>query len=201
MFLRISPLSLFLSSFHLPTCLFLSSSPSFSLSRARMDSITLCTKHSTCHISLPRICPQRCHHFLCVSCLSRLGICRLSSAACEGLSTVLQLNRHLRELDLSFNDLGDRGMGLLCEGLRHPTCRLQKLWWVAGTQGWEWWWSLGCQCLLVLAFSIKKLPLHHFGRHRNLQAKIKTVETIHRILHMLGTNRHEMLTFSFTHCL
>ncbi|KAM5207584.1 NACHT, LRR and PYD domains-containing protein 12 isoform 3-T3 [Hipposideros larvatus] len=58
----------------------------------------------------------------------RLGICRLSSAACEGLSTVLQLNRHLCELDLSFNDLGDQGMWLLCEGLRHPTCRLQKLW-------------------------------------------------------------------------
>ncbi|XP_014688814.3 NACHT, LRR and PYD domains-containing protein 12 [Equus asinus] len=58
----------------------------------------------------------------------RLGICQLSSAACEGLSAVLQVNPHLRELDLSFNDLGDRGMWLLCEGLRHPTCRLQKLW-------------------------------------------------------------------------
>ncbi|XP_057568754.1 NACHT, LRR and PYD domains-containing protein 12 [Hippopotamus amphibius kiboko] len=58
----------------------------------------------------------------------RLGICRLSSAACEGLSTVLGVNHHLRELDLSFNDLGDGGMSLLCEGLRHPTCRLQKLW-------------------------------------------------------------------------
>ncbi|XP_006897443.1 PREDICTED: NACHT, LRR and PYD domains-containing protein 12 [Elephantulus edwardii] len=58
----------------------------------------------------------------------RLGICRLGSAACEGLSTLLQTNHHLRELDLSFNDLGDPGMGLLCEGLRHPTCRLQKLW-------------------------------------------------------------------------
>ncbi|XP_014410068.2 NACHT, LRR and PYD domains-containing protein 12 [Camelus ferus] len=58
----------------------------------------------------------------------RLGICRLSSAACEGLSAVLQVNQHLRELDLSFNDLGDLGMWLLCEGLRHPTCRLQKLW-------------------------------------------------------------------------
>ncbi|KAF6078822.1 NLR family pyrin domain containing 12 [Phyllostomus discolor] len=58
----------------------------------------------------------------------RLGICRLSSAACEGLSAVLQRNCHLRDLDLSFNDLGDQGMGLLCEGLRHPTCRLQKLW-------------------------------------------------------------------------
>uniref|UniRef100_G3TQX3 NLR family pyrin domain containing 12 n=1 Tax=Loxodonta africana TaxID=9785 RepID=G3TQX3_LOXAF len=58
----------------------------------------------------------------------RLGICRLGSAACEGLSAVLQTNHHLRELDLSFNDLGDWGMRLLCEGLRHPTCRLQKLW-------------------------------------------------------------------------
>nr|XP_025705202.1 NACHT, LRR and PYD domains-containing protein 12-like isoform X3 [Callorhinus ursinus] len=58
----------------------------------------------------------------------RLGICRLSSAACEGVCTVLRVNRHLRELDLSFNDLGDAGMWPLCEGLRHPTCRLQKLW-------------------------------------------------------------------------
>ncbi|XP_058386150.1 NACHT, LRR and PYD domains-containing protein 12 [Diceros bicornis minor] len=58
----------------------------------------------------------------------RLGICRLSSTACEGLSAVLQVNHHLRELDLSFNDLGDWGMLLLCEGLRHPACRLQKLW-------------------------------------------------------------------------
>ncbi|XP_037675704.1 NACHT, LRR and PYD domains-containing protein 12 isoform X2 [Choloepus didactylus] len=58
----------------------------------------------------------------------QLGICRLGSAACEGLSAVLQANRHLWELDLSFNDLGDRGLQLLCEGLHHPTCRLQKLW-------------------------------------------------------------------------
>ncbi|XP_062033647.1 NACHT, LRR and PYD domains-containing protein 12 isoform X1 [Lepus europaeus] len=58
----------------------------------------------------------------------RLGICRLGSPACGGLSTVLQANPHLRELDLSFNDLGDPGVWLLGEGLRHPTCRLQKLW-------------------------------------------------------------------------
>ncbi|XP_070943863.1 NACHT, LRR and PYD domains-containing protein 12 isoform X4 [Macaca nemestrina] len=57
-----------------------------------------------------------------------LGICRLGSAACEGLSVVLQVNHHLRELDLSFNDLGDWGLWLLAEGLQHPTCRLQKLW-------------------------------------------------------------------------
>nr|XP_036881638.1 NACHT, LRR and PYD domains-containing protein 12 isoform X1 [Manis javanica] len=58
----------------------------------------------------------------------RLGICRLGPAACEGLSAVLRANPHLRELDLSFNDLGDGGMRLLGEGLRHPACRLQKLW-------------------------------------------------------------------------
>lgn len=59
---------------------------------------------------------------------SRLGICRLGSDACAGVASVLQVNTCLRELDLSFNDLGDRGLWLLGEGLRHQTCRLQKLW-------------------------------------------------------------------------
>ncbi|KAF7481422.1 Hypothetical predicted protein [Marmota monax] len=58
----------------------------------------------------------------------RLGICRLGSAACAGLSEVLRLSARLRDLDLSFNDLGDGGLRLLAEGLRHPSCRLQKLW-------------------------------------------------------------------------
>ncbi|XP_017652277.1 NACHT, LRR and PYD domains-containing protein 12 [Nannospalax galili] len=58
----------------------------------------------------------------------RLGICRLGSDSCGGLAQVLQVNACLRELDLSFNDLGDRGLWLLGDGLRHPTCRLQKLW-------------------------------------------------------------------------
>ncbi|CAO2627459.1 NACHT, LRR and PYD domains-containing protein 12 [Lemmus lemmus] len=58
----------------------------------------------------------------------RLGICRLGSDACAGIACVLQVDTCLRELDLSFNDLGDRGLRLLGEGLRHPACRLQKLW-------------------------------------------------------------------------
>uniref|UniRef100_A0A2K6CIW6 NACHT, LRR and PYD domains-containing protein 12 n=1 Tax=Macaca nemestrina TaxID=9545 RepID=A0A2K6CIW6_MACNE len=62
------------------------------------------------------------------TCKLQTLICRLGSAACEGLSAVLQVNHHLRELDLSFNDLGDWGLWLLAEGLQHPTCRLQKLW-------------------------------------------------------------------------
>ncbi|XP_055451600.1 NACHT, LRR and PYD domains-containing protein 12 [Psammomys obesus] len=58
----------------------------------------------------------------------RLGICRLGSEACAGIASVLQINTCLRELDLSFNDLGDRGLWLLGEGMRHQACRLQKLW-------------------------------------------------------------------------
>uniref|UniRef100_A0A452RMI2 NLR family pyrin domain containing 12 n=1 Tax=Ursus americanus TaxID=9643 RepID=A0A452RMI2_URSAM len=72
-------------------------------------------------------CPSYCKLFSHTSC-GGLGICRLSSAACEGICTVLRVNPHLQALDLSFNDLGDAGMWPLCEGLRHPTCRLQKLW-------------------------------------------------------------------------
>uniref|UniRef100_H0XTZ1 NACHT, LRR and PYD domains-containing protein 12 n=1 Tax=Otolemur garnettii TaxID=30611 RepID=H0XTZ1_OTOGA len=58
----------------------------------------------------------------------RLGICRLGSGACRALSDVLQANPHLRELDLSFNDLGDWGLWLLSQGIGHSTCKLQKLW-------------------------------------------------------------------------
>ncbi|XP_055993226.1 NACHT, LRR and PYD domains-containing protein 12 [Sorex fumeus] len=58
----------------------------------------------------------------------RLGICRLGSEACGGLAAVLQVNPHLREMDLSFNDLGNEGLRLLSDGLTHPTCRIQKLW-------------------------------------------------------------------------
>ncbi|XP_007492316.1 NACHT, LRR and PYD domains-containing protein 12 [Monodelphis domestica] len=58
----------------------------------------------------------------------RLGICRLTFVSCEALSTTLQSNVHLKALDVSFNDLEDMGVHLLCEGLQHPTCKLQKLW-------------------------------------------------------------------------
>ncbi|XP_074076160.1 NACHT, LRR and PYD domains-containing protein 12-like [Macrotis lagotis] len=58
----------------------------------------------------------------------RLGICRLTFVSCEALSTTLQSNIHLKELDVSFNDLEDTGVHLLCEGLQHPNCKLHKLW-------------------------------------------------------------------------
>ncbi|KAB1274575.1 NACHT protein; LRR and PYD domains-containing protein 12 [Camelus dromedarius] len=57
----------------------------------------------------------------------RLKRCRVSSSACQDLTAVLTANKHLVRMDLSGNDLGRPGMKLLCEGLRHPKCRLQML--------------------------------------------------------------------------
>ncbi|XP_063471559.1 NACHT, LRR and PYD domains-containing protein 12 isoform X4 [Symphalangus syndactylus] len=75
-----------------------------------------------------RLLCQGLRHPICKLRTLWLGICRLCSAACEGLSAVLQANHNLRELDLSFNDLGDQGLWLLAEGLQHPACKLQKMW-------------------------------------------------------------------------
>ena len=42
--------------------------------------------------------------------------------------SVLQgTSSHLRELDMSENDLQDEGMELLCVGLRDPQCKLEKV--------------------------------------------------------------------------
>ncbi|KAM5221739.1 NACHT, LRR and PYD domains-containing protein 12-like [Ctenodactylus gundi] len=57
-----------------------------------------------------------------------LWTCRLTGSCCPDLCNALYTNKHLRDLDLSDNALGDEGMQVLCEGLKHPSCKLQTLW-------------------------------------------------------------------------
>ncbi|XP_045568969.1 NACHT, LRR and PYD domains-containing protein 3-like [Salmo salar] len=57
-----------------------------------------------------------------------LDRCELTYESCETLASALQTpNSPLRELDLSYNDLGDRGVELLCVGLTSPLCNIQTL--------------------------------------------------------------------------
>ncbi|XP_070283237.1 ribonuclease inhibitor isoform X3 [Myotis yumanensis] len=56
-----------------------------------------------------------------------LQSCNLSEACCGALSSVLRSLPSLRELDLSYNQLRDAGLQLLCEGLLDPQCHIEKL--------------------------------------------------------------------------
>ncbi|XP_029422966.1 NACHT, LRR and PYD domains-containing protein 3 isoform X2 [Nannospalax galili] len=60
-----------------------------------------------------------------------LGRCGLSHQCCFDISSVLSNSQKLVELDLSDNALGDFGVRLLCVGLKHLFCNLQKLWLVS----------------------------------------------------------------------
>ncbi|KAM6163698.1 NACHT, LRR and PYD domains-containing protein 1-like [Rhynchocyon petersi] len=54
--------------------------------------------------------------------------CGLTSRCCQVLASVLSDTPTLMELDLQQNDVGSRGVILLCKGLKHPCCQLKLLW-------------------------------------------------------------------------
>ncbi|NWI60257.1 NLRP3 protein, partial [Calyptomena viridis] len=57
----------------------------------------------------------------------RLQWCRLSESCCAELAALLAEHPSLAQLELGDSALGDGGVRLLCEGLRHPGCRLRVL--------------------------------------------------------------------------
>ncbi|XP_023364465.1 NACHT, LRR and PYD domains-containing protein 2 [Otolemur garnettii] len=62
-------------------------------------------------------------------CLERLSLenCYFTEACCKNLASVLIVSVRLTHLCLANNNLGDRGVKILCEGLSYPECRLQIL--------------------------------------------------------------------------
>ncbi len=59
----------------------------------------------------------------------RLGHCGVTDEGCAALSSALRSNSsHLRELDLSHNNVGDAGLKMISDGLKDPHCKLEKLW-------------------------------------------------------------------------
>nr|XP_055062409.1 LOW QUALITY PROTEIN: NACHT, LRR and PYD domains-containing protein 12-like [Misgurnus anguillicaudatus] len=57
----------------------------------------------------------------------KLLCCDVTDEGCAALASALRSNSHLRDLDLTYNKLSDSGVKLICDGLKNPNCKLEKL--------------------------------------------------------------------------
>ncbi|XP_048034870.1 protein NLRC3-like isoform X2 [Megalobrama amblycephala] len=68
---------------------------------------------------------------------AELRDCGVTDEGCAALASALSSNpSHLRELNLSWNNLKDSGVKLLSVGLENPHCKLEKLWARLAVGGW-----------------------------------------------------------------
>lgn len=51
----------------------------------------------------------------------------LKESFCRPFAEILRKNQRLRELDLFPDYLDDRVIEMLCKGLKHPDCKIEKL--------------------------------------------------------------------------
>ncbi|XP_048018087.1 NACHT, LRR and PYD domains-containing protein 12-like isoform X3 [Megalobrama amblycephala] len=79
--------------------------------------------------------------------------CGVTDDGCAALASAMRSNpSHLRELKLSYNNLGDTGVKLLSNGLENPHCKLEELWlYICGVT------DEGC---VALASALRSNPSH-----------------------------------------
>ncbi|KAF5914147.1 hypothetical protein HPG69_003948 [Diceros bicornis minor] len=57
----------------------------------------------------------------------RLSGCFFTSDVCRDIASAITNNPNLRSLELGSNNIGDAGMELLCNALKHPNCNLENI--------------------------------------------------------------------------